>query len=174
MSCGIGDVAGCGKDFMRAIPRLCPFLRDQLTGEVLGGVLLGLVVRVHGKHAKSTWGVATTVVQAHRQIMEVVKSVAAGSEERTGKVREPQGTEGVNERLTRVTSDIELGNQQRNIPRHPVISPNVKNVADQFGFIVQTAPLDLAGLERIVLERKESEIFETVVCFQIGDKASCP
>ena len=106
--------------------------------------------------------------------MEVVKSVAAGSEERTGKVREPQGTEGVNERLTRVPSDIELGNQQRNIRRHAVISPNVKNVADQFGFIVQTAPLDLAGLERIVLERKESQIFEAVVCFQIGDKAPCP
>src|SRR5258705_12489024 len=113
MSCGIGDVAGCGKDFMRAIPRLCPFLRDQLTGEVLGGVLLGLVVRLHGKHAKSTWGVATTGVQAHRQIMEVVKSVAAGGEESTGKGRDRRGTDGVNERLTRVPSKHELGHHQR-------------------------------------------------------------
>src|SRR5437879_13028060 len=107
MSCGIGDVAGCGKDFMRAIPRLCPFLRDQLTGEVPGGVLLGLGGRVHGKHAKSTWGVATTVVQAHRHILAVVEPVAAGSEVRTGDVREPQGTEAQYDRPTRAPSDPE-------------------------------------------------------------------
>ena len=59
---GITNVAGRRKHFVPSIPRLRPLLGDQLTGEVLRGVLFDLVIRVHREHAKGAHGAATSAV----------------------------------------------------------------------------------------------------------------
>src|SRR5438552_5400329 len=89
---GITNVAGRRKHFVPSIPRLRPLLSDQLTGEVLRGVLFDLIVGVHREHAKCAHGAATAAVQAHWQIMKVVKPISARSEEGACKIREPQST----------------------------------------------------------------------------------
>src|SRR5207249_8940591 len=52
MSGGVGNVAGCWEHFVNGGPRLRPFLRDQLTREVLRGVLLNMEVGIGGEHAE--------------------------------------------------------------------------------------------------------------------------
>src|SRR6266851_4705710 len=103
---GITNVASRRKHFVPSIPRLCPLLGDQLTSEVLRRVLFDLIVRVHSEHAKCAHGAATAAVEARWQIMKVVKPISACSEERTGKIREPQSAESIDERLSSVPRDV--------------------------------------------------------------------
>ena len=95
--------------------------------------------------------------------MEVVQTITTCSEERACEICEPQGTKSIDERLARVPGDVELRDQQGHIRRDAVISPHLKDIGDQSGFLVKAAPLNLAGFERIVLERKECQVLKTIV-----------
>ena len=106
--------------------------------------------------------------------MEVVETVSAGGQERADVVCQPERLRRCQRRIRRVPGNVQFGNEHGNIGRQAVIPPDLENVADQRGLVVQTAPLNLAGLEGIVLERHERQIAEPAVSLQIVNEASQP
>src|SRR2546430_13135021 len=85
------------EDLMRSVTRLHPFLCNQLAGEILRCVLLNLIVGIGSKHPKGSNRAATALMDSHRRIMKVVQSIAARSEERSRKIRQPRSEEHTSE-----------------------------------------------------------------------------
>ncbi len=65
-----------------------------------------------------------------------------------------------------------LSHHQGYVFGHSVVSLDLENVLQQMRFGVQSLPGDGAGIERIVLERNESQVRDAAVRFQLIDEAA--
>ena len=84
--------------------------------------------------------------------MEKINRVAAGAEEGSDVVGEPERTKDVGRVLGALPGNVRFADDQRNVRRHAIGLPRFHNVIDVFGLVVEAVPLNLAGLKRIVLE----------------------
>src|SRR5947199_1371630 len=100
MSGKIANVASDREDVMLAAAGLDPLQVDQLAGKELRGVLLYLVVGIHGEHTESSRRrPAATERKPEWQIMEVIKCVSPTLQKGPRKVRPPERPKYVEERL---------------------------------------------------------------------------
>ena len=58
--------------------------------------------------------------------------------------------------------------------RQAVIPPDLQDVTDERGLVVQVAPLDVPGIVRVVLERHERQVGETAVRAQVVEEPPEP
>src|SRR5207302_3588875 len=116
------------EDLMRSVTRLHPFLCNQLAGEILRCVLLNLIVGIGSKHPKGSNRAATALMDSHRRIMKVVQSIAARSEERSRKIRQPQGSERIDERFARIPRNIKLTDVHWYVRRYTIITTYLYDV----------------------------------------------
>src|SRR5215471_16059042 len=106
--------------------------------------------------------------------MEGVDPSTAAIQERTDVIGKPESAKNVRERLGIDPGQIAFGDKQRNIFGHAVFAPDFHDASDELWLVVEIAPLNFTGLERIVLEREEGELIDGVVGFQIVDEAAGP
>src|SRR5579859_2410426 len=97
-------------------------------------------------------------MDAERDVMEVIKRVTAGCEERAYIISQPKRAEDIHRSLGRPRRDIAFGDKHGDGGGDAIISPNLQNVRDQGGLVVQAAPLVAARVVWIVLEGKEGQI----------------
>src|SRR5258708_761361 len=86
------------------------------------------------------------------QIVEIVEAFSAAIQKRTRVVGEPERRKYIERRFAGIPSEIGLGDQHRNIRGQSVVTPDLHDVADEFRFVVETAPGDTARLEGVMLE----------------------
>src|ERR1044072_8784560 len=67
-----------------------------------------------------------------------------------------------------------LGHDQGDVVRHAVVTPHLQDMLHQAWLTVETLPGDVAGLERIMLERDEGQVGEATVSLEVVDKQAHP
>src|SRR5215510_3758803 len=70
--------------------------------------------------------------------------------------------------------DIDFSNEHGYAGRQAIVSPDLQDMTHQRRFIVQVAPLHLAGLEGIMLEGYKRQIVQSAVGLQVIEKAAHP
>src|SRR5213080_1563235 len=115
---------------MRSVTRLHPFLCNQLAGEILRCVVLNLIVGIGSKHPNGSNRAATALMDSHRRIMKVVQSIAARSEERSRKIRQPQGAERIDRSFAAIPCNIQFADIEGHVRRYAIITPDLHDMAD--------------------------------------------
>src|SRR5258707_6174938 len=104
----------------------------------------------------------------------MVEGGAASFEERADIIRKPQSAEDRGHGPGQRRGEVTLGHHQWDVLRYPVVAPHLQDVLHLARLAVETLPGDVAGLERIVFERDESQVGEPAVRLQVVDEAAHP
>src|SRR5437899_390790 len=175
MTGGSANIAGRGGHTMLPIARLNPFQVNRLACKILGCWLQDLIVCVGGKHAEGTRRCPfATLRKPERNIVKVVDRISASLQKSANIIRPPERSEYVDKRFIGSRRDIGFRNKHGNTGWQAVISPHLKNIGDQTCFVVEVAPMHLAGSEGIMFERHKRKIGYAVMGFQIIKKTAHP
>src|SRR5207302_3517173 len=167
--------ARTGENAVHTSSRLDPFQIDHLAGKELRVGLLHIVVRIHREHSKrSGRGSVASKRLAERDVVKVVDGVATSLKKRSDIISPPKCGEYVHERFVIAGCDVGFRDEHGDTGGQAVVTPNLKNMPDQIRFFVKFAPLQLAGLKRIVLERYERQIREAVMQLQVIEEPAHP
>src|SRR5678809_1139476 len=82
----------------------------------------------------------------------MVKYCAASFEKRSDIVGKPNGRKNRGHGPGNLGRQMIFGDHERDILRHPVVSPDLKDVLHELRLFIKSFPCDIAWLERVVLE----------------------
>ena len=136
---------------------LNPFQIDHVGGEVERGVS-GDVVLCIGHEVRPCRPSQTAVMNRLWLNRRMVKNSAPSLQKRSDIIGEPERRENRAHRSCESGSEVILRDHERDLFRHSVVSPDLKNVFHQLRLGVQRIPRDRAWFEGIVFEGHESQI----------------
>src|SRR5215469_4543532 len=100
------DVAGGRVHAMHLAAGLQPLKIDQLAGEELSERLVDLVIGAHCEHPEGAAGIVASRMHSHGNVMEVVETIAARSQERADIISQPERSHDVDGALRTLPGNI--------------------------------------------------------------------
>src|SRR5260370_11439356 len=104
-------------------------------------------------------------------MVEVKNALGPRVEQRSYLPRQPEAGKNVLISFARAGREISLGDEHRHVGGYAIFMPHLNDVAHEVGLVIKNAPRRFSGIVRIVLERKEGEVFHAVLPPKISEKA---
>src|SRR5438105_1405899 len=175
MSSIVTNVAIDAEHTMLLIARLNLFQVNHLALKILVCWLQNLIVCVGCKHAEGARRCPFAPLRKpERNIVKVVDRISASLQKRANIIRPPERGKYVDKGFIGSRRDIGFRNKHGNTGWQAVIAPHLKNIGDQTCFVVEVAPMHLAGSEGVMFEGHKRKIGYAVMGFQIIKKTAHP